>query len=46
MDDQESEKKSVWLKYCEACVKSKIGNANRSHSDGCCTLNKEGSLNS
>ncbi len=47
MDDQDSEKKSeIWLKYCEACVKSKIGNADRSHSDECCSLNNEDSLNS
>ena len=47
MDDQDSEKKSkIWLKYCEACVKSKIGSADRPHSEGCCTLNKEDTLNS
>ena len=44
MDDQDSEKKAeIWLKYCEACVKSKIGNTDSSHSDGCCALNKEDS---
>jgi len=47
MDDQDSEKKSeIWLKYCEACVKSKIGNADIPHSEGCCTINKKDSLNS
>ncbi|MHA1105518.1 MAG: hypothetical protein ACTSPN_07315 [Promethearchaeota archaeon] len=47
MDDQDSEKKAkIWLKYCEACVESKIGNADRSYSDGSITLNKKNFLNS
>ena len=42
MDDQDSEKKSeIWVKYCEACVKSKIGNDDQSHTNGCCEPNKE-----
>lgn len=46
MDDQDSEKKSeIWLKYCEALVKSKIVKSDESPSDGCCELNKEDSLN-
>lgn len=47
MEDTDSEKKAkIWLKYCEACVKSKIGNTDRSYCEECCTLNKEEPLNS
>ncbi len=47
MDDQDSEKKSeIWLKYCEACVKSQIDNVDRSQSEICCTPNNKDSVKS
>lgn len=42
MDNGNSEKKSeIWLKYCEACVTSKIEHEDQSNPDECCSGSKK-----
>ena len=46
MENRNSEKKSeVWMKYCEACVSSKIEHNTPSRDNECCSGNdKEAKL--
>jgi hypothetical protein len=42
MENGNSEKKTeIWLKYCEACVSSKIQHENQANYDDCCSGYKE-----